>query len=155
MITRNRQEVADFLHRWLKDDADAVNFCLSILSVCGVWDDLIDGDNVALPEDITNAFSIMLVSLPNNPFYNYYKAELQPFIEQGVYDWLAANELEKDKELTVSYALRLSYAPVVKRAIYLKGGLDWAAQGAKAFHALISGADDFKAYCAEHTNGDI
>lgn len=154
MIVRNRQEIADFLHVWLKDDADAVNFCLSLLSICGVWDDLIDRDNEVAPESITNVFSIMLVSLPNNPFYTYYKNELQPFIEQGVYDWLAANELEKDKKLTASYALRLSYAPVIKRAIYLKGGLDWATRGTAEFHTIISGADDFAAYCAEHTQGD-
>jgi hypothetical protein len=72
-----------------------------------------------------------------------------------VYDWLAANELERQKVLLTSYSLRLSYAPVLARAVYLIGGFEWAILGVQVLYNTITGIEDFNKYTKEHSSEEI
>ena len=156
MYMRVRDEISELLQEWLKGDEPAIEFCKLILEVVGTWDDLIDKDKYTpTGMDISNAFSLLLIKLPNNPFYTKHKDDLQPFLEQMVYDWLAANELERQKVLLTSYSLRLSYAPVLARAVYLIGGFEWAILGVQVLYNTITGIEDFNKYTKEHSSEEI
>jgi len=77
-----------------KGHTDAIRFCLDLLYVVHLWDDLIDKDKPRSDEDINKAFEAALLFIPANPFYMAHAHALQPMIANAISLWYEANKRE-------------------------------------------------------------
>ena len=113
----------------LKDDQWALQFCIDIMFIAHLWDDLIDGDPRA-SKDINEAFRIALIDIPKNPFYSAYIGELRPVMMNVILQWQDANVLEiGDREdRAKAYMLKASVLQLFNYCAYLIGGPAWAAE---------------------------
>jgi len=133
MITDKEQlrNLANLISPILKDNFEAVIFCINLFQVIQVWDDLIDQDNPVEPDQINTAFRVALVDILGNPFVANNSRTLAPVLLNCFLQWQDANELEKSpvvKDLNMAYMLRASYYQVVSMCAYLVGGADWSKQ---------------------------
>lgn len=125
------QEQQQFLYEVVRGHPDATEFCILLIEILHVWDDLIDRDKPVSPEMINSTFWKSLIELPRNPFYQLHFHDLNPILSVAIQNWHAANsmeatELDADKE--IAFILRSSYADLVIKAAYLIGGYHWARQ---------------------------
>lgn len=122
------QEMQVYL-KWVRGNQDAAVFIEQFFYACHLWDDLIDGDKARGAEEINMAFWVLMVSIPENPFYRQHFAELQPLIVAAINDWHTANELEREPEgRDIAYTLRCSIITIISHCAYLCGGPDWVRQ---------------------------
>lgn len=114
------------LAQWLGNQA-AVDFMLDIFNIGEIWDDLIDQDKPVLPDDINKAFYTALITLPNNPFYRAYTAQLSGVMVSGIHAWLDANKLEKGgrNDKVYAYVLRVWYMELITLVAQLLHGFDY------------------------------
>ena len=113
----------------LKGDSEATTFCVDLMNICQVWDDLIDKDSEYTDDDINKTFQTLLFSLPMNSFYVAHQHELRPLIMNSILKWFDANEMEKGKEesdLHMSYMLRAEIYSIFCYVAFLIGGLNYA-----------------------------
>lgn len=114
-----------------RGNSDAVALVLAIAEISHSWDDLIDRDKSVSDAQINRAFSIALLELPKNPFYQAHCLDLLPVMTTGTLNWLTANEYEKqqDKEAhALAHVLRYGIADLALFIAYLIGGQEWAQQ---------------------------
>ncbi len=112
-------------------NADAVDLVLAIAEISHCWDDLVDKDKPVSDAQINRAFSIALLELPKNPFYQAHCLDLLPVMTTGALNWLTANEYEKtqDKEAhALAHVMRYGIAELVLFIAYIIGGQEWAQQ---------------------------
>lgn len=110
---------------------DAVDLVLAIAEVSHAWDDMIDRDKSLDDARINRAFTLALLEIPKNPFYQKHCLELLPVMTAGALNWFTANkyEAQDDKEAhALAHVLRYGIADVALFVAYLIGGLDWAEQ---------------------------
>jgi hypothetical protein len=111
---------------YLKDE-QAVDFCMSVVYVAHVWDDLVDGGQRTAKE-INDAFWACLFSIPYNPFYQKHSSVLRPVMMNAVLQWEDANTLEHgsahDKHM--AFMLRASICQLFNVCAMLLHGLDYA-----------------------------
>ena len=127
------------LEYFLKGDKYAVLFCLDLLYVCHLWDDLIDGDKERTGEDINQAFIKSLSGIPSNPFYQQCQPALLPMICNAFTMWLESNILKsgnKDQRVT-AYALDNGIVEILHFCIVIKGTIEWAREVADEFWELF------------------
>ncbi len=119
---------AAFLTNVLLGREDAVIFCQRLAEVAQVWDDLIDKDKPITEKQINNAFINCLLRIPCMPFYQDNFGHLQPVIQNAVYDWLTANELEQgnDHAKSMAFVLRDAITSVAIQCAFLVGGHEHA-----------------------------
>lgn len=102
---------------------DAINFFHDIYNVAQLWDDLIDRDKILKDNDIHNVMDALLFRLPTNKFYAQNENFLRPILVIGIYNWLAANKLEREpadlNDLHISYILRSAYADLLSACTVL------------------------------------
>lgn len=113
----------------LKKDLAATDFCIDLMKVYQVWDDLIDKDTAYTDDDVNKVFHILLFTMPTNPFYNRYQAELRPLIMSSVLKWFDSNVMEEQAEgedLHMAYMLRADIYSIYCHVAFLLGGLDYA-----------------------------
>ena len=112
----------------LKGDQWALQFCIDVMFIAHLWDDLIDRDNFRTSEDISEAFRIALVDIPKNPFYLAHIGDLRPLMMNVILQWSDANVLEKgDREdRAKAYMLKASVLQLFNYCAYLIGGPAWA-----------------------------
>jgi hypothetical protein len=127
-LTSEQQQL---LYQVVRGHSEAAEFCIMLIEVLHLWDDLIDRDKPILPEAINKAFWQALVELPRNSFYQEHFHDLIPCLMTAILNWHAANAMEAtpsepDKE--IAFILRSSYADIVIQAAHLCGGYDWAIQ---------------------------
>jgi hypothetical protein len=127
-LTTEQQQL---LYQVVRGHPDAAEFCITLVEVLHLWDDLIDKDKPVSPEAINKAFWQALVELPRNRFYQEHFHDLIPCLMTAIQNWHAANGMEEtgselDKE--IAFILRSSYADIVIQAAHLTGGYDWARQ---------------------------
>jgi len=122
------QALQEKLMYYLKGNFAAVQFCMYVVFVAHLWDDLIDQDNVRSEADINNAFMIALVEIPSNPFYMANVNELRPIMRNTIMQWLDANKLERgtDHDKHMAFMLRSSICQIFNYCAYLVGGPEWA-----------------------------
>ena len=103
------------LLEWLGGDVNALNYLLDMGEVLEVWDDLIDKDKPTPDARINNAFYLMSIKMPQNPFYVAYHQQLMPYWEMALNAWLDSVELEKGgkQEQMFAHVLRFSGIEVV------------------------------------------
>lgn len=117
------------IEKWLLGHTDAVNFIKTIFAIVETWDDLIDKDQAIDDGAINLAFRQALVDLPRNPFYREHFDRLSPLVESAIYDWLTANELEKQKaELQTAFGLRCTGQSLIVMSAAIIAGAEHAAQ---------------------------
>lgn len=90
-----------------KGHPETMQFCLDVLYIAHLWDDLIDKDKTRLPEEINQAFEILLLGMPSNPFYRTYQAALMPLIHIAISSWYEANRRQHGIEQDKFYAFYL------------------------------------------------
>lgn len=114
------------LNEWI-GDPNAVAFLLDIFNIGEIWDDLIDRDKPVADDDINTAFYTALITLPNNPFYRAYQAQLQGVMVSGIHAWLDANKLEQGdhNDRAYAYVLRVWYMELITLVAQLLHGFDY------------------------------
>jgi hypothetical protein len=129
----------DRLEHFLKGDKHAVLFCLDLLYVAHLWDDLIDKDVVRSNEDVNQAFIKSLSGIPNNPFYQEFISILLPMMHNALVLWLESNELAKgdlDKKVT-AFSLENAVVNIIHFCILVKSSVDWARECSEEFWELF------------------
>ena len=122
-----KQEMAESLLPLLLDNVDAVMFCMELLYVYHLWDDLVDMDRERSAEDVNKAFSIVLMEFRRNPFYAANRYDLDPLITLSILQWHDSNVLEAHGEesgLRKAFMLRAYIYQIWAYCAYLVGGLD-------------------------------
>lgn len=126
-----RTDLETNLALWLKDQPDAIAFCLAILRVAHTWDDLIDRDKPVEDCTLNQAFWTALIELPQNPFYVRHFASLHPVMQLGILNWQSANRLERSdvqEHRLMAFTLRCMIGDVITMSALLIAGPLWAAE---------------------------
>lgn len=103
----------------------AVDYVLAVARVADVWDNLIDRDTEVTSDDINDAFWLLSVEIPRNPFYRANIDDLLPVTVTGILNWFAANRLEQSSEeraIEIAHVIRYSIADVALMTAALCGG---------------------------------
>ncbi|MCX7161496.1 MAG: hypothetical protein NT083_00350 [Rhodocyclales bacterium] len=122
-----------FMLHAFKGNASAVEYVLAVAKVADCWDSLVDRD-VPVPDTaINDAFWLLAVEIPRNPFFQAFANDLLPVTATGILNWLAANRMERDASLPhraieIAHVIRYSIADVALMAALLCGGREWAAE---------------------------
>lgn len=113
---------------WFKNDQMAVAFCMDIVFIAHLWDDLIDKDKPICDDEINFAFIAALNTIPSNPFYRLHAGQLQTIIMSAILQWQTANILDagSQEDIDKSFMLRASIYQIFHFTAYLIGGLQWA-----------------------------
>ena len=141
-----QQILTDKLARLLKGNFAAVKLCLDLVFIAHVWDDLYDKDRERTGEDISNAFRIALVEIPENPFYIQNLSDLRPLMMNVILQWQDANVLEhgNDHDKHMAYMLRAGIVQVISYCAYLIGGVEYAKEVGPDIRRLYEeGLQDF------------
>lgn len=113
-------------------DSDAMRFCLQLMDLIHIWDDLIDKDIEPDAETINRAMLTALVDLPLNPFYHKHVQALAPLLVNAFLQWQDANSMEvpgaPDSDLNMAWMLRASVYQIFAFCVFLAGGMDYARQ---------------------------
>jgi hypothetical protein len=118
----------EFLLHAFKGDEAAIRLALDVAYVSNIWDDLIDQDKEITKADINTAFSVAMVGIPRNPFYQRWMHELLPVMGLGIANFLVANQFERgDREDRImAHVMRYSAADLYTHMAALIGGMEWA-----------------------------
>lgn len=118
---------SEMLTGWLKGNPEAIRFILAVHDVVELWDDLIDQDKEATPENINRVFYRALIEIPRNRFYQAHFDTLSPLIESAIFDWHTANDFEKRKEhLETAFGLRCTLQSLTVMSARIIAGVEWA-----------------------------
>jgi hypothetical protein len=142
----------EMLEYCLKGNADAIEFMHTISRISQFLDDLYDGDNdkddaCRKADALVHAMDV-LIHLPRNVFYSKFCTELQPIIELGLNDWIAANEFERrggDHFMRIAYVIRDNAYSLVVTCARIIGGVDWAAEISPIFREYVH-SESFEDY---------
>jgi hypothetical protein len=121
------QEAFEKLTAFLKDDVNAVKFCVDMLFVGHLWDDLIDKDRTRDDEEINRAFGVLLVDNHINPFYQRFAVQLDPLLANAALLWLTSTRLEKgdDRDKLTAFIIRNAFIEIINYCGLLLGGPQW------------------------------
>lgn len=105
----------NFHPEWFGGDRNAAKFIADLCQVAHLWDDLIDRDTELSEADINKAFTLALVTIPANPFYQANLRELSPLMFSGILGYVTANTLERSGDshsIEIAHGLRYAAANV-------------------------------------------
>lgn len=148
-----KEETAEALFELFQGNQDAVMFCMELLYVYHLWDDLIDGDKERTKDEINNAFMMILTDFRRNAFYRTFQHDLLPLITSSILQWTDANNIEdegEESELNKSYMLRANIIQIWGYCAYLIGGFEHYKQVGTMLQKLYE--EDFQAYIEEFKN---
>jgi hypothetical protein len=133
--TERQKELAKRLAFYLRGNIDAVRFCIDILFVGHLWDDLIDGDKERTPDEVNAAFRTAMGDIPTNPFYQDNIRALSGLLMSAFLQWQDSNVLAKGNmdDAMTCFMIRNSLMAVIHYCLLLTGGPVWAAQQGPAF----------------------
>lgn len=134
-----------------KGDIDAVEFCMQIMYIGQLWDDLIDRDKIRGDAEINAAFTMVLGFLPQNRFYRQHMDSLTPVIVNAALKWQNANTLERgnDDHRMIAWIIRQSLGDIFHYVMFLVGGYGWALEHGPVFFAdacpdIVAKYEEFK-----------
>lgn len=107
-------------------DSAGVEFCVRLMELIHVWDDLTDGDP-AENDDVHRAFTDALTGFDANPFFLAFQSSLRPLITSMILQWHDANALEAEASLSglrKAYMLRAFVIQVWAYCAFLTGGME-------------------------------
>lgn len=138
---------------WFGADGAA---CLVLLStVSETWDDLIDKDVQVSSEDVTHAFTIALIKLELNPFWQKHKTTLFPGVIMSVNAWLDANDLMLSRSTHYrmqAFYLRNLFAEMAQIVAFCHGGFEHMREVSLAIRTFLN-HETFEQWETEHVNG--
>jgi hypothetical protein len=141
--------------RAFKGDMDAVAFFVQLCRVADILDDIEDDDKV-VPDGLTSRMVWdCLFSLPENPFYKKWGAQLRPVMANAFLCWEDSNVLaiESDDEAKMTaHILRYAVADVAVFIALLLGGKEWANEYGPALRMSMRDGT-FTDYLKETSNG--
>jgi hypothetical protein len=154
MIEAISKEKQDRLLYFLKDDKYALLFCLDLLYVSHLWDDLLDLDKVRSGEEINEAFIRSLWRIPSNLFYRQCQPALLPMMYNALCMWLESGTLKKSGEngKLAAFALDNAVVEIIHFCILIKGTIDWAREVGPEFWALFGPTSEDLTECLEAEN---
>lgn len=120
-----REKRNELLHGWMKGDADAIDFLLSVFNAAELWDDVVDGDFDKAKDGADRAMLGLLIDLPCNPFFLNNLTALRAGMVIGINAWQDSLLLERRSDAwarTWAYALRDFYMELVPLCAMLVGG---------------------------------
>lgn len=154
MLEAISKEKQDRLLYFLKDDKHAMLFCLDLLYVSHLWDDLLDLDKQRSGEEINEAFIRSLWRIPSNPFYRQCQPALLPMMYNALSMWLESSTLKKGDEngKLAAFALDNAVVEIIHFCILIKGTIDWAREVGPEFWALFGPTTEDLTECLEAAN---
>lgn len=113
------------LDRMVRND-DAVRFLKLVMEIGEQWDDVVDGDMQASPQNINRLLWLALVELPSDPFYVRHQAALLPVMTVGMNAWMDSVNLERGnrQQRATAYGLRDVHLEIIGMVIFLLHGYD-------------------------------
>jgi len=148
-----KEATAETLLELFQGNQDAVMFCMELLYVYHLWDDLYDGDKERDKEEINHAFMTILTGFRRNAFYRTFQHDLLPLITSSILQWTDANEIElegEESELPKSYMLRANIVQIWGYCAYLIGGFNHYKEIGGIIQKLYE--EDFDVYIEEFKN---
>jgi len=135
----SEKELIERLKYVLRGDVEAINYCLDLIYVAHLWDDLIDKDKERTDYEINDAFRICLVGIPLNPFFQKYSAFLLPLMHTAILQYEAANKIEQGdkKPKEPAFWLRNAVLNIIAACICIIGGMDWYREVAADFYIFL------------------
>lgn len=132
------------LEYFLKGDKQALLFCLDLLYVAHLWDDLFDGDKERSKEEVNQGFIKSLAGIPNNPFYQQYAPALLPMMYNALVLWLESNDLANGdkRQRACSFALENAVVEIIHFCVLLKGAVEWAREVSSEFWNLFGPTEE-------------
>ena len=151
MVEAISKEKQDRLLYFLKEDKYALLFCLDLLYISHLWDDLLDRDKERTGEEINEAFIRSLWRIPSNPFYRQCQPALLPMMYNALVMWLESNSLTKNDKSSKATAFALDNAviEIIHFCILIKGTIAWAREVGPEFWALFGPTIDDLTECLE------
>ena len=120
----------DEMHlRMVRGNRAAYDFLTTMFEVLHFWDDLIDRDREVPPEEVNRSMWNVLVTIPENIFFQQNFSQLMPLLKTAIWNWQAANEMERsgdELDKRIAFVLRSTYVDMVSMCAYIVGGRDWA-----------------------------
>jgi len=116
---------------WFGGNEDALAFCYMLRDLSHTWDDLIDKDREVSDQAINHAFSICLMYMPMNRFYQAIQPAILPMWVTVVSAYQTANKFEKDKDehgVEIAHGLRYATGHIISYAMHVCVGPEKAAE---------------------------
>ena len=117
-------EFFDTLRGYIKDE-HAHELCCNLIAIANIWDDLVDHDRVVGETEINQAFWMLLVAIPENPFYQAYQYELRPLIKNIILKWQDSTIMERsgdEHDMHLAYGLRAGLLELINYIVLLLYG---------------------------------
>lgn len=139
----------DLLKEILKDNRSAIELIETLARASQVVDDMYDGDAEIKPSTVEMFLLDIMIELQRNEFYIKFHTELQPVIELGIFDWLAANRFERSGHeglQRISYITRDQVYMVAVTAARIIGGVRHAVRACESVRRFLHTTEDFQEY---------
>lgn len=134
----------------LLGDEPATRFGVLLFEISQLFDDIYDDGGLEKKETVELIFKTM-VELPQNHFYNTFKAQLQPLVTSMFLQWISANQYEIEKRgLEKAYMLRAFLFQIYQFCGMLLKGKDFAMNEALVFQDCYG--EEFNEYKREIDN---
>jgi purine-cytosine permease-like protein len=140
---------------WFGGNEEALAMYQMFVDLAHTWDDLVDKDKEVSENAINNAFSICLIYLPMNRFYQAIQYAVLPMWISVVSAYQTANHYEKNKDehgVEIAHGLRYAVGNIIAYAVHVCVGPEKAAELMPEVwkHIMIERYDNYR---KEHLNG--
>ncbi len=126
------------LYRWCQGDEAAVRMLVSLGEVSQIADDFVDGDKPGCDSAAMSRLLLLaLVNLPNNPFFEKYRAWLAPLLASALLQWDASNGWHRDPRRDTriyGFVYRCALEKVIVTTAYLIAGFEHARNVEREVH---------------------
>lgn len=95
---------AELLDDICEHDPFAKLYLLDLIHALRIWDDFYDQDHSISRQEILDAFEILFVRIPTNPFFQRHRDKLEVHHVATFNTWVAANRAEHGDETDQMYA---------------------------------------------------
>ena len=139
---------------WFGGDEQALLMFRLFGEMSHIWDDLIDKDKEVTDDAINKAFTIALVYLPANPFYQRIQPQILPMWLSVISAYQTANAFEKAGEahgIEIAHGLRYATGHIVAYAIHVCVGPEKAKEYLPEMWKILM-PERFEEYRKEHSN---
>ena len=159
-VGRRPETEETLLLRWCCGDAEAAVAMRELAHGSQLADDFVDKDSKEFHDKsghMLDFISFALGRLPNNRFYQKYRATIEPLVLMSSFYWDLSNSLVTLKDANsryYAYAYREMLEQVLGMAAYILGGLEHARRTLREVHRFyhVINVDAFDAWWAEVSN---
>jgi hypothetical protein len=140
---------------WFNGNEEALAMYRMFVDLLHTWDDLVDKDKEVSEKAINHAFSICLIYLPMNSFYQAIQYAVLPMWVSVVSAYQTANYYEKTKDehgIEIAHGLRYAVGNIIAYAVHVCVGPEKASELMPEVwkHIMI---ERYEEYRKEHLHG--